>query len=93
MIRSITDIRYVTLQDACNKHIPSRPHLNTIKRWCDRGYNGIVLQSCKHGNRRMTSIEWIDEFFAKTAGTQAATSQQSVSHQEAERALDAMGVN
>ena len=89
MIKPISELRYLTLDEAANR-LPSRPHKNTVIRWTNKGYNGIVLKSCKHGKRRMTAEEWIDEFLAKINGTEVSISQ--VSHTEAERALDAMGV-
>lgn len=91
MKKSITEAKYITLQEAC-KRFPSKPHINTVKRWTTKGYDGFILKSCRHGRRRMTSIEWIDEFLAKMNGADVPSSQPTVSHQVAERDLDALGI-
>ena len=98
MQSSVADARYITLKEA-SRLIPGRPHLNTIRRWCSkRGCGGIVLESWRFGNRRVTSLAAIDKFFEKTSGVSHRLSKSnperslSARHKAAEAELDDMGV-
>ena len=98
MQSSVADARYITLKEA-SRLIPGRPHLNTIRRWCSkRGYRGIVLESWRLGNTRVTSVEAIDRFFEQTTGVPHRLSKNnperplSARHKAAEAQLDDMGV-
>jgi len=89
----MTISEYITLAEA-TKVIPGRPHINTVRRWCDRGFNGVILESWRCGNRRLTSIPAIDEFMKATTGIQGSgPSRKSTAHQRAEEQLDEMGVS
>jgi len=92
MAISIADVEYIPLQDAC-KRIPGRPHVNTVRRWCDRGFNGVILQSWRCGNRILTSIPAIDAFIQATTGIHHPGPRiTSNAHKWAEAKLDAEGV-
>ena len=93
MPKSISDAKFLTLAEAC-KIIPGRPHRNTIIRWCQRGYGGIILESWRCGNRRVTTVESIDKFIAATSGVKDPNPRrsESIAHKRAEAQLDAMGV-
>gem|GEM_PF-3624684 len=89
---------YISLIESVSL-FPTRPHVNTIRRWAARGCNGVVLRTVKWGKRRMTRPEWISEFVYATIcatddiyrDSQPAPAT-STSHQRAESKLDAMGV-
>lgn len=92
MPTSIADEEFITLKEAC-KRVPGRVHVNTIRRWMDRGFNGVILKSWRCGNRRLTSVAAIDAFMAATTGIRNANPHSTSSaHQRAESTLDAMGV-
>ena len=92
MASSIAEVEFFPLQIAC-KRIPGRPHVNTVRRWCDRGFKGVVLQSWRCGNRRLTSIAAIDAFIQATTGIHAPKPRvTSNAHKRAEAKLDAEGV-
>ncbi len=86
-----TDAKFITFQEA-TRLIPSRPHINTIRRWADRGYQGIKLRTVRCGRRRMVPVEAIEEFMRATSGLHAPDPAQSDAHKRAEAKLDAMGV-
>jgi hypothetical protein len=44
--------------------VPSRPHLNTIRRWATQGVRGVKLQTVKIGGRYFTSREALGAFIA-----------------------------
>lgn len=44
------------------KHIPSRPSIASVWRWCLYGCGGIKLESILMGGRRLTSSEAIQRF-------------------------------
>jgi Protein of unknown function (DUF1580) len=71
------------------------PSLQTIRRWCRSGFRGVILESEKRGNPRVTSREAIDRFFDRIS-TPLSTPlsnicEPSVESLEAERQLKAMG--
>ena len=81
---------FVRLVDA-PKHIPGRPHRNSVRRWADRGYEGIVLKSWRVGRTRFTSLEAIDEFITATTELHSARAVQPA-YRAAEKQLDSLGV-
>lgn len=94
MPASIAEVDYITFLEAARK-IPGRPHQNTIRRWADRGHRGVVLESWRVGNKRVTTIEAIDRFIAATsekANPRPSTPVLTTSHQLAESQLDELGV-
>ena len=90
MLESIGTCEYLSLAEAC-KRIPTRPGVNTLKRWNRRGYKGVKLQVWKVGRRTITSIAAVDEFLAQLNGTQTQP-QATPSSVEAEAVLDRLGV-
>ena len=92
MPHSIGHVQYITLAEAC-KLIPGRPHVNTVRRWCDRGYNNAVLSSWRFAGKRVTTLAAIDAFFAQTSSADSTAARAPDSHAAAEKKLDAMGVN
>ena len=65
-----TGARFITFKEA-TRLIPSRPHINTIRRWADRGYRGIKLRTVRCGRRRLVPVEAIEEFMRATSGFHA----------------------
>ncbi|MBY0587893.1 DUF1580 domain-containing protein [bacterium] len=58
--------RIVPLSEA-TKFVPPvrngrRIHVSTLYRWADRGVQGVVLETCKVGGTRCTSVEAIERF-------------------------------
>ncbi|MEX1027123.1 MAG: DUF1580 domain-containing protein [Candidatus Paceibacterota bacterium] len=43
-----------------------QPHLSTCMRWCTRGIKGVKLASWMVGGRRLTTVEAVHAFVAKT---------------------------
>jgi len=84
---------FMTLVEA-SKTIPGRPHINTVRRWCTRGFNGVRLQSWRFGNRIVTTKKAISEFGAATTAQSrnCVEDPPTCSHQRAESALDSMGI-
>ncbi len=75
------------------KHIPGRPHNNTILRWANEGYNGVRLKTFHIASKRFTTRRYIQEF--QDACTRVAPENRGVqqSARTAEDAtLDAMGI-
>lgn len=73
------------------KIIPSRPHKNTVRRWCHKGFRGIKLRSFYCGATLCTTETAIEEFLA-AINPQAATPTATPAHEAAESKLDALGV-
>lgn len=48
------------------KEIPTRPCLQTIYRWCERGVDGIKLERVRIGGRFVTSRQAVHRFLAAT---------------------------
>lgn len=93
MPKSIVDVEYITLAEA-SKRTPGRPHVNTIRRWCDSGFRGVVLESWRCGRRRLTTIAAVDQFIRSTTGLQAPVSRgTSTRHQLAEAELNRRGID
>ena len=85
-------IEYLTLSEAA-RILPGRTHVNTVRRWFDRGYRGVILRSWRCGNRRITTRQAIDEFIEATTGiAEKTTPQKSSAHLKAEAELDLLGV-
>ncbi len=93
MPRSIQDADYLTMSQAA-KLIPGTVHKNTLIRWCDRGFAGIILESYRCGNRRMTTVQAIDAFISATSRCNDPNPRRTTTsaHQRAEAELDALGV-
>lgn len=75
------------------KHLPGRPHISSIYRWCNR--NRRPLETVKIGGRVYTSIEALDRFAEQRSGPneQAAPKQsRTQAIARANAALDAAGV-
>lgn len=47
---------------AVEKATGVKVHLSTVLRWCQRGSNGIKLESTVLGGRRLTSVEAVKRF-------------------------------
>jgi len=92
-LNSLANGEYITLLEACAV-IPGRPHINTVKRWASRGYAGVILETWKLGQRRVTSIPALDRFFAATTDVTDPNPRNSSGgpHRQAEAKLDAMGI-
>ena len=78
-------------------HIPGRPHISTVVRWCTRGVRGLVLESVIVGGRRFTSVEALSRFVAHLSSPGVATSSRVTQQQRAEmeaveRRLDGHGI-
>ena len=80
----------VTIAEAANL-LPGRPHKNTLRRWCHRGFRGVLLRSFYSGNALCTTHAAIEEFLA-AINSSSATSPTSKAHNLAEKKLDAMGI-
>jgi hypothetical protein len=44
------------------------PHVKTVGRWATSGLSGLVLQTLKVGSRRITTLEWLMDFFERRSG-------------------------
>ena len=44
------------------------PHVNTLFRWAGRGVRGVRLRTRLIGGQRMTTQQWLAEFFAAING-------------------------
>ena len=51
----------ISLREACGL-LPGSPHVNTARRWADRGVRGVLLETWRVGGRRFTSEGAILEF-------------------------------
>ena len=56
----------VMLKEA-RKYFASRPTVNTLRVWCKSGSRGVVLESCREGAYRVTSIEAIGRFLERVS--------------------------
>ena len=93
MPNSIADGQFITLAEAA-KLVPGQPHVNTLRRWCNRGFHGVVLASWRCGRRQVTSIQAIDQFIRSTTGMQAPVSRgTSARHELAEAELNRRGID
>ncbi|NOY41175.1 MAG: DUF1580 domain-containing protein [Planctomycetes bacterium] len=92
MPSSIASGDFLTLNEACN-HVPGRPHVNTLRRWCDRGFDGVILKSWRCGHRRLTTLGAINDFIsAMTANDASCAPLPTAGHRHAEQQLDDLGV-
>ncbi len=77
-----------------------RIHVSTTYRWTTRGIDGVKLQTVQVGNLRCTTIEMLEEFFARLASKKQpqpilpakAGRRESPAAAKAKQALDAAGV-
>lgn len=91
-MRHILPDQPITFAEA-TKVFPSRPHVNTVRRWAFQGINGVKLRHFKCGNRPCTTHVDIEEFLAATnPNYRADRPVVSSQHEAAEAALDKMGV-
>lgn len=83
------------------KRLPRRSdespvHPNTVARWTRAGIRGIVLETILIGNRRYTSIEACQRFFAALTTAASPPRFDSAEHDastiEAMRKLEAVGI-
>ncbi len=81
----------VTLKEASKKHFPNRPHINTLRRYCHKGFRGVKLRSFYSGNTLCTTEAAIEEFWA-AINPSSAPSPISSAHALAESRLDELGV-
>lgn len=60
---------YISLQQAA-AYLPSRPHLNSVKRWILNGLSvrgsRVRLRAVKAGTSWYTKTTWVDEFLEQT---------------------------
>lgn len=61
----------ITLAEA-SQLLPTRPTLQTLWRWRQKGVRGARLETALIGGRRVTSVESLQRFFAATSGTAEA---------------------
>ncbi len=57
---------HLSLRDAA-REIPSRPHINTLRRWILRGSRGRKLEAQMIGGRWYTTRDALREFLATPA--------------------------
>jgi hypothetical protein len=57
----------VSFADAAEK-LPTKPHLNTVRRWARFGCHGVKLESVLIGRSRVTSLEALARFSARLSG-------------------------
>lgn len=55
-------------------HLPRRrgrrkPHVTTLYRWAQRGCRGVKLETIQVGGTKCTSLEALQRFFDRLAGT------------------------
>lgn len=83
----------VRLTDAA-KLFPGRPHKNTVRRWCEHGYNGVRLKHFRAGKVICTTRRDIEEFLAAINPNYqpAEPAVMTREHEAATTKLDAMGV-
>lgn len=73
-------------------------HISTVHRWRLRGIQGIRLESIRVGGRRVTSLQALERFFARTTaaidgeGPRRATSSRQSAIERAERELAEAGI-
>jgi len=71
------------------------PSVLTVRRWCRTGFRGVILESEKRGNPRVTSREAIARFFDRISTPlsvpQSSACAPSIESLEAEQQLIAMG--
>lgn len=67
-----------------------RPHIVTVHRWAKKGTRGVKLRSTFAGGYRLTSAEWLREFFDEINRQDEA--QDGNSFAGAERALERAGI-
>ncbi len=73
------------------KALPSRPHVYTVTRWCDRGVGGKKLEFVKIGRKRFTSWEAFARFVEQTSRSESSLTS-NASAQLAETVCKAAGI-
>ena len=56
---------YIPFEDL-GAMIPGNPHKNSIHRWARYGRKGVKLRSVLINNKRCSTKQWVNEFFAAT---------------------------
>jgi Protein of unknown function (DUF1580) len=79
---------YFSISEAAQKHLPGRPHVNSVRRWMQHGCNGVKLRSVRFGGKRLTTEQWCREFVDAVT----TASGQATEHLKAEAQLDQLGV-
>ena len=85
---------FISLRDSCAL-FPGKPSLSTVVRWAIKGVNGCQLKTTKFGGKRLTTIQWVNEFVKETieASPDSYKSEgQTSAHKVAEERLQKMGV-
>lgn len=61
------ETKHLTMEQAAaalGKRRAGRPtHADTVRKWCTVGLRGVKLQSQVRGLNRVTTADWIEEFF------------------------------
>ena len=78
----IMNTSFLSLRDVANQ-LPSRPHINTIRRWILQGARGRKLDAKQVGGRWFTTPEAVQEFLDAPANVIAPGRQLSASQREA----------
>ena len=78
----IMNTSFLSLRDVANQ-LPSRPHINTIRRWILQGARGRKLDAKQVGGRWFTTPEAVQEFLDAPANVISTGSQLSASQREA----------
>ena len=98
----ITTEEVVSLSEAAKlKCLPrrrkgKRPHVATLYRWAQRGFNGVTLETLQVGGTLCTSIEALQRFFDRLSESDAPPTQPKHQRQmeidRAESELEAAGI-
>jgi len=78
----IMNTSFLSLRDVANQ-LPSRPHINTIRRWILQGARGRKLDAKQVGGRWFTTPEAVQEFLDAPANVISTGRQLSASQREA----------
>ena len=85
---------FISLRNSCEMY-PSTPSVHTVIRWATKGINGRKLKTAKFAGRRLTTIEWVNEFIKQTIDSSHdcyKSEGQTDAHKVAEERLVKMGV-
>ncbi len=85
---------FISLRDSCAL-FPSVPSQSTVVRWAIKGVNGCQLKTAKFAGRRLTRVEWVNDFINQTIDSSHNSSKpkgQTSAHKIAEARLAEMGV-
>jgi hypothetical protein len=79
---SMVSSNLISLREAANS-IPSRPHINSVRRWILKGARGKKLDAKQVGGRWFTTHEAVQEFVDAPANVISPGRQLSASQREA----------